>query len=138
MKPSDHLARHRAADLFVDTFCYNAHTTATDALRAGLPLVTMQGDTFASRVASSLLTAVGLPELITQSPEEYEELAMALATAPNRLTEIRNRLAENLKTSPLLDTKRITHNIEKAYRHMWEIYEAGGAPEHFSVDDSIT
>jgi predicted O-linked N-acetylglucosamine transferase (SPINDLY family) len=131
--PGDHLARHRNADLFVDTFCYNAHTTATDALRGGLPIVTMLGATFAARVAASLLTAIGLTDLIAHSPEEYEEMALALARNPAKLGAIRRRLAENKATYPLLDTARFTRNIEAAYLRMMEIHERGGPPEHFSV-----
>ena len=95
MALSDHLARHRSADLFLDTLPYNAHTTASDALWAGLPVLTRIGETFAGRVAASLLHAVGLPELITRTREEYERIAIDLATHPTELALIRARLAQN-------------------------------------------
>ena len=136
MAPSDHLSRLRAADLFVDTFCYNAHTTASDALWVGLPVLTKLGDTFAGRVAASLLTAIGLPDLITRSPADYEELAVTLATEPSRLTDIKARLGANRLSYPLFDTRRFTRNMEIAYRQMWDIYESGRPPEHFAVTET--
>ncbi len=131
--PADHLARHRLADLFVDTLYYNAHTTASDALWAGLPVVTRLGETFAGRVASSLLHAVGLPELVTRSTEEYEALALSLASNPQRLAAIRQKLAQNRATEPLFDTGLFTRHIEAAYTAMWERYRAGLPPEHLYV-----
>jgi predicted O-linked N-acetylglucosamine transferase (SPINDLY family) len=131
---AEHLARYRRADLFLDTFYYNAHTTASDALWAGLPVLTRQGDTFASRVAASLLKAVGLPELITHGPAEYENLALELATSPERLAVLREKLAVNRTTLPLFDTVRFTRDIEKAYLTMHERYQAGLAPDHIEVD----
>lgn len=130
---ADHLARHRQADLFLDTFYCNAHTTASDALWAGLPVLTCLGETFAGRVAASLLNAIGLPELITQSPQEYEALALMLATHPTRLSEIKQRLADNRLTHPLFDTARFTRDLEAAYVAMWERYQRGEAPEHIFV-----
>src|ERR1700687_5238772 len=99
-----HLARHASADLFLDTLPYNAHTTASDALWAGLPLLTCAGTTFAGRVAASLLHAAGVPELITRSLEEYEALALKLATEPSLLQSIRCKLANNRLACPLFDT----------------------------------
>lgn len=110
----EHLARQRCADLFLDTFNYNAHTTASDALWVGLPLITKMGASFPSRVAGSLLHAIGLPELVTESVEAYEALAYDLATDPARLAEIRARLAVNRATSPLFDTELFTRNFERA------------------------
>ena len=113
-----HLARHRCADLFLDTWYYNAHTTASDALWAGLPLITKNGDTFAGRVAASLLTAIGLPELIADTPQTYEALAYELATNPARLQTLREKLVQNRQRAPLFDTPRFTRNIEQCYEEM--------------------
>jgi predicted O-linked N-acetylglucosamine transferase (SPINDLY family) len=107
-----HLARHNAADLFVDTSPYNAHTTASDALWAGLPVLTCAGEAFAGRVAASLFSAIHLPELITSTQEEYEALAIQLATNPERLRQIRQKLKDNRLTAPLFDTKP-THGTLK-------------------------
>jgi predicted O-linked N-acetylglucosamine transferase (SPINDLY family) len=133
MELADHMARHRQADLFLDTFYYNAHTTASDALWAGLPVLTCLGGTFAGRVAGSLLKAVGLPELITRSHEEYETLAIELASNAPRLAEIRTRLAKNRLTHPLFDMARFTHHIEEAYKKVYERYQAGLPPEHIDI-----
>jgi len=129
-----HLARHRLADLFLDTLPYNAHTTASDALWAGLPVLTCLGSTFAGRVAASLLTAVGLPELITTSLDEYEALALRLAREPELLSSFRSRLAKNRLTYPLFDTERHARHVEAAFTRMWEIHARGEAPRSFSVD----
>ncbi len=134
MELADHLARHRQADLFLDTFYCNAHTTASDALWAGLPVLTCLGDTFAGRVAASLLNAVGLPELITRSHAEYETLALELATQPERLAAIRQKLAANRTTQPLFDTARFTHHLEEAYMKMYERYQTRLSPNHIVVD----
>jgi protein O-GlcNAc transferase len=131
---ADHLARHRLADLFLDTLPYTAHTTASDALWAGLPLVTCLGETFAARVAASLLKAVGLPELITSSLVEYEVLALRLARDPPLLAAIRSKLAQNRKTYPLFDTARFTRHIESAYETMWQAHREGRAPAAFAVE----
>ena len=132
-KPEDHLARHGLADLFLDTLPYNAHTTVSDALWAGLPVVTCLGTTFAGRVAASLLNAVRLPELITHSLADYEALALKLAQDKKALTKIRSKLARNRKTCPLFDTDRFRRNIEKAYVTMWERYQRGEPPASFAV-----
>jgi predicted O-linked N-acetylglucosamine transferase (SPINDLY family) len=126
----EHLARHRAADLFIDTWPCNAHTTASDALWAGLPVLTCAGESFASRVAGSLLTAIRLPELIASTPEQYEELAVSLATDPQRLKHIRQRLADNRQTTPLFDTPLYARQIEAAYTKIYQRYQAGFPPEH--------
>ena len=117
---ADHLARHLAADLFIDTFPYNAHTTASDALWAGLPVLTRTGETLASRVAASLLTAIDLPELITSTQEDYEALAVELATHPDQMKTIRKKLVHNRLSTPLFDTETFTQNIEQAYARMVE------------------
>ena len=115
----DHLARYRQADLFLDTHPYNAHTTSADALMAGLPVVTYMGDSFPSRVAGSLLHAIGLPELITHSLEDYEALALKLVTTPSLLADTKLKLAANKETYPLFDTQGFCRNLESAYSEMW-------------------
>jgi protein O-GlcNAc transferase len=130
---SDHLARHHLADLFLDTLPYNAHTTASDALWAGLPILTCLGETFAGRVAASLLNAIRLPELITLTLEAYEQLAIDLATHPEKLLAIKRKLAENRLTTPLFDTKLFAEHIEVAYTMMYERHQAGLAPDHLII-----
>ncbi len=125
---AQHLARHRLADLFLDTFHYNAHTTASDALWAGLPVLTCLGETFAGRVAASLLTALGLPELIAANPTEYERMALALATDPARLAALRQKLSWRRHSQPLFDTSLYTRHIEAVYAAMWQRHAAGLAP----------
>jgi predicted O-linked N-acetylglucosamine transferase (SPINDLY family) len=125
-----HLARLARADLFVDGLPYGAHTTASDALWAGLPLVTCRGTSFAGRVAASLLTALDMPELIAESPAELEKLALALAREPQRLAQARAKLARNAKTAPLFDTQATTRAIERAYQQML----AQDAPRSFAVE----
>ena len=129
----EHLKRIQLADLFLDTLPYNAHTTASDALRVGLPVITLMGESFASRVAASLLNAVGLPELITTTPKGYESLAIELATKPKFLREIKDKLFTNLSTSPLYNTKLFTQDIETAYQEMYQFYQAELAPDHIYV-----
>src|SRR5205823_3713486 len=128
-----HLARHRLADLFLDTLPYNAHTTASDALWAGLPVVTCAGRSFAARVAGSLVHAVGLPKLVTGSLAEYEALALALAREPARLVELRARLERNRATAPLFDIERYRRHLEVAYETMWKCYLRGEPPRAFDV-----
>lgn len=130
---ADHLARQKQADLFLDTFYYNAHTTASDALWAGLPIVTLIGETYASRVAASLLHALGLPELVTRSHAEYEELIYALASDPVHLTGLRERLTVNIETRPLFDAKQLTRHLEQAYLQMQERVQRGEPPAHVTV-----
>jgi predicted O-linked N-acetylglucosamine transferase (SPINDLY family) len=120
----DHLARHKAADLFLDTLPYNAHTTASDALWTGLPVLTCMGKSFASRVAASLLKAIELPELITITQEQYEATAIELATNPEKLKAIKYKLERNRLTTALFDTPRFTKHIEAAYKQMYERYHA--------------
>ena len=122
---SGHLGRLQLADLALDTYPYTSHTTASDALWAGVPLVTRLGDTFASRVAASVVHAAGLPELVTQTPEDYYRLALELATQPDRLAEMKSRLAANRMSCPLFDSARFTHDLERLYQRMWTDYRAG-------------
>lgn len=129
----DHIARHAAADLFLDTFCYNAHTTTSDALWAGLPVLTKCGEAFPARVAASLLTAAGVPELVTQTPEAYERLAEELATRSDKLADIRKKLTDGRMTCPLFDTVRYARNIERAYGEMWRRHQAGAPLDHIVI-----
>ena len=133
MGHDEHLARHALADLFLDNLPCNAHTTASDALWAGLPVITCRGDSFSGRVAASLLTAIGLPELVTENAADYEALALELARNPERLRAIRTTLAANRRTEPLFDTGRFTRAIETVYVRMTEIAQAGEPPQSFAV-----
>ncbi|MBR0652426.1 tetratricopeptide repeat protein [Roseomonas terrae] len=130
---ADHLGRHALADLFLDTLPYNAHTTACDALGAGLPVLTRAGEAFAGRVAASLLRAVGLPELIADSAAAFEARAIALAADRPALTAIRARLDAALPSCTLFDTPRYTRNLEAAFRVMRDRHRAGAPPEAFAV-----
>jgi len=130
---ADHLARYNVTDLFLDTHPYNAHTTTIDSLKAGTPVLTLMGQSFASRVAASLLNAVGLPELITSTQEEYEALAIELAMNPNKLADIKLKLANNRFTAPLFDTPLFAKNIEAAYIKMMDRYQADLQPDHISI-----
>lgn len=131
--PAAHLARQAHADLFLDTLPCNAHTTGSDALWAGLPMVTCAGGSFASRVAASLLQAVGLPELVTQSLADYEALAAALASDPQRLAQLRARLRETRASAPLFDSPGFTRHLEAAYGQMAQRLRAGLPPDHVDV-----
>ncbi len=128
-----HLARHRHADLFLDTQPYNAHTTASDALWAGVPIVTCPGESFAGRVAASLLHAVGLPELVTDTLADYEALALALAQDPARLAAVKAKLAAARDTAPLFDAAAYAAGIEAAYQRMHDLRCAGQAPEPITI-----
>ena len=130
MRLTEHLARHRLADLFLDTFNYNAHTTASDALWAGLPVLTKMGESFPSRVAGSLLTAVGLPELITTTAQEYEDNALRLARHPQELGALKEKLSHNLETSTLFDATFFTRQIEAAFTYIFERLRQGLQPDH--------
>jgi protein O-GlcNAc transferase len=129
-----HLARLKLADLFLDSLPYNAHTTASDALWAGLPLLTCRGTAFPGRVAASLLHAIGLPELVTENFVDYEALALRLARDPALLDFMRRKLMANRLTTPLFDTQRFRRNIESAYTTMWEIFQRGENPKSFAVE----
>ena len=132
---AQHLARHRLADLFLDTRVFCGHTTAADSLWAGVPLLTCPGETFASRVAASMLTAVGLPELVMPDPEAYGQRAVELARSGDELGALRRRLAEQRKEWPLFDTPRFVHHLEQAYRRMWSRLEDGREPTTLIVTE---
>jgi predicted O-linked N-acetylglucosamine transferase (SPINDLY family) len=132
--PSDeYLARYKVCDLFLDTFPYNAGTTASDALWAELPVLTLRGQSFASRVASSILNAIGLSELITNTQEEYERSAIELALNPKKLRDIKLKLVNNRLTSNLFDTPLFTKNIEAAYIKMYDHYQNNLQPDHIFI-----
>jgi predicted O-linked N-acetylglucosamine transferase (SPINDLY family) len=130
LAPPEYLARYRAADLFLDTFPYTAGTTASDALWVGLPVLTLTGEAFVSRTAASLLTAIGAPELITSTRQEYEQLAIELALNPQRLAEIRAKIERNRLSCSLFDTQRFARNLESAYRAIHDRYHSGLPPDH--------
>jgi predicted O-linked N-acetylglucosamine transferase (SPINDLY family) len=134
--PTEHLARLSLADLFLDTAPYNAHTTAIDALWAGLPVLTLIGNSFASRVAASALNAAGLPDLITKTAAAYEALALGLARDPAQLQAIRTKLAEGRRTAPLFDTAAFTRDLEAAFVGMWERQQRGEPPTALAVAPS--
>lgn len=134
----EHLARYRCADLFLDTFPYNAHATANDALWAGLPVLTCMSSTFAGRTAASLLDAVGLPELITTNAIEYQELAISLGNNISKLADIRARLEENLFTEPLFNTSMYVGHIEALYIAMFNRHAAGLPPAHLEVNGGMS
>ena len=133
MAVEQHLARHALADLFLDTHPCNAHTTASDCLRVGVPLVTLTGGSFAGRVATSLLHAVGLPELAADSLERYEAIALSLARDPAQHAALRQRLKANLPVTPLFDGANYCRGIETAYRTMWQRWQDGEPPAPFAV-----
>jgi len=133
LPPDQHLARHQLADLFLDTLPYNAHTTASDALWTGLPLLTCRGRSFPGRVAASLLLALDLPDLVTESLADYEAAALALARSPEKLAALRARLSANRHTAPLFDTMRTTRAIEVVYVEMLARARRGEAPAPFAV-----
>ena len=132
--PKDrHLARLGLADLALDTRVCNGHTTTSDALWAGVPVITIVGGHFASRVSASILNAVGLPGLVTGSMDAYAALAGELSHDPDKLRQLRARLAENRPSAPLFDTPRFVGNLERAYEHMWETFGEGSAPRRIEV-----
>lgn len=131
--PTVHLARHNHADLVLDTLPVNAHTTGCDALWTGVPFVTCLGDSFVGRVGASLLHAIGLPELVTASLQDYAALALRLAREPATLAAIKARLAANRSSHPLFDTARFTRHFEAAYRIMWDRHLAGAPPSGFAI-----
>jgi protein O-GlcNAc transferase len=132
--PAEHIARYRLADLFLDTLPVGAHTTASEALWAGLPVLTCAGRAFPGRVCASLLAAAGLPELIADNPVQYETLARDLAAAPKHLRTLRERLTRNRETCALFDIDRFRRHLENAYRRMWGRHRAGESPGGFAVD----
>ena len=132
---AEHLARQRLADLFLDTRCWNAHTTGADALWYGVPLVTFPGEHPVSRLSASLLHGLGLDELIAKDVAEYETLAIDLASDPDRLRELKERLRVNRDTYPLFDVPRYVRNLECAYLEMWRVYESGEPPRSFGIEE---
>jgi predicted O-linked N-acetylglucosamine transferase (SPINDLY family) len=130
---ADHLARYALADLFLDTHPYNAHTTAVDSLKAGVPVVTLIGQSFAGRVAASLLRAIELQELITNTSEEYELLAIELANNPQKFLALKEKLARNRLTTPLFNTQKFTKSLESAYVQMMERHWNHSLPDHIYV-----
>jgi protein O-GlcNAc transferase len=129
-----HLARHRLADLFLDTLPYNAHTTASDALWAGLPVLTLAGEAFASRVGASLVQSVGLPELITSTGPQYERAAIDLAIDRPKLLLLKQKLAQHRLTCPLFDAGLFTRHLELAYQRIYDRYQADLRPEHIYLE----
>ena len=129
-----YLARYRVADLFLDTHPYNAGTTASDALKMGVPMLTYIGRSYQARMGASILNSINLPELITNSLEEYESLAIELASNPDKLKKIKDKLQSNLTTAPLFNTPLFTKNIESAYTQMYERHHAGLEPDHIYVE----
>ena len=130
---ADHLARLQLADLFLDTFNYNAGATATDALWSGLPLITKMGQGYTARMAGSILSSVGLSELAVTTEAQYEELALRLATTPGELIQIREKLVANRLTTPLFDSELFTRHLENGYRQAYELYFEGKSPDHVYV-----
>jgi predicted O-linked N-acetylglucosamine transferase (SPINDLY family) len=132
-KPTgQHLARLKNADIVLDTLPYNAHTTASDALWVDVPVLSCPGQSFAARVAGSLLYAVGLPELVAKDLDDYEALAIKLATQPKTLAEIRDKIAAGKLTAPLFDCPRFTGNLESAYFRMWQNWKSGRSTSDIS------
>jgi predicted O-linked N-acetylglucosamine transferase (SPINDLY family) len=135
MSIEKHLNRIQYADLFLDTLPYNAHTTSSDALRMGLPVLTLQGKAFASRVAASLLMAVDLPELIVDSQQDYESLAIELSTNPEKYKIIKEKLSNNLSNAPLFNTPMYVENLESAYKTIFERYHLGLSPDNIYYEN---
>ena len=134
MSQADHLARHQLADLFIDSFPYTAHTTCSDALLTGLPVLTRIGNSFASRVAASLLAAIDLSEMIVKTKKEYKDLAIEIANNKEKLKQIKNKLQKNILTKPLFDTKLFTKNIEELYTIMYQRYHSGLPVDHIEIE----
>jgi predicted O-linked N-acetylglucosamine transferase (SPINDLY family) len=130
---ADHLARHQLADLFLDTLPCNAHTTASDALWAGVPILTQIGESYAGRSAASLLNAIGLPELIASTKQEYESIAIELARNPEGFSAVKRKLANNRLSAPLFNTGIFTRHIEAAYAAMYERNQMDLPPEHIYI-----
>jgi protein O-GlcNAc transferase len=134
MEPPEHLARLSQADLALDSFPYGSHTTASDALWAGVPLIALSGDTFASRVSSSLLTAAGLPDLITSSLTDYAALALRLASDRDELARLKARVKALRTHTPLFNTELFTRDLERALTVAWERHCGGLPPDHITLD----
>ena len=137
MPKDEHLARYKLTDLALDTRTVNGHTTTSDALWSGVPVITLKGKHFASRVSASILTAIGLPEIIAHTPEEYERIALHLANHPEKLDALRKKLAKNRLKKPLFDTSRFVKNLEKAYAEMWKKFLSGQEPAHIQIKENL-
>jgi predicted O-linked N-acetylglucosamine transferase (SPINDLY family) len=135
MRPAMHLARLKFGDLFLDTIPYNAHTTASDALWAGLPVLTLVGNSFAGRVAASLLNAINLTDLITFTRQDYESKAIEIANNPLLINDLKERLRINRATTPLFNTKLFTKNIEAAYYKIYEIHSNNLNTENIYINE---
>ena len=135
MPADEHLARHQFADLFLDTYPYNAHTTASDSLWAGLPVLTLMGESFVTRVAASLLNTLKLPELITHSLAAYETRAIELAMHTTQLDVIKKKLSDSILSSPLFDTKTFSRYFEDAFRAAYSRHQDGKSPDHIYIAD---
>jgi len=131
---AEHLARHRNADLFLDTLVVNALTTTSDALFMGVPVITCPGETFVARGAGSILRALEMPELIMSNHQEYEEMAVALATNSDRLRSLRDKITLKRETAPLFNSTRYTRHLDAAYQEMWRLHQAGEPPKPFAVE----
>ena len=137
LQRDEYLDRYRLADLFLDTFPYNAGTTASDALKMGLPILTLNGNSFNSKEAANIVNAVNLPEMITTNQEEYESLAIELTNNPKKFRIIKEKLVDNLPNAPLYNTRLFAKNIESAYKTMYERYHQGLGPDHIYIDDKV-
>jgi len=133
LKRDEYLARYQIADLFLDTSPYNAGTTASDALWAGLPVLTFLGQSFSSRMCGSLLNAIGMPELVASSQKDYEDLAISIGRDPMKIEALKNKLVENRLTTPLFNTKLFTKNLETAYKKSYDRYQSGLKPDHIHL-----
>jgi predicted O-linked N-acetylglucosamine transferase (SPINDLY family) len=131
--PAEHRDRLACADFALDTFPYGSHTTASDALWAGVPLVALMGETFASRVSASVLTAAGFSELITTSIADYRRLVLQLANQTSEVARLKSLLREQRGSALLFDTKRFTVNLERAFHAIWKRYRDGLAPDHIDI-----
>jgi len=129
----EHMARLKCADLFLDTYPYNAHTTATAALWAGLPVLTRTGESFASRVAASLLSTCQIPELIVRTPEEYQALAIDLGNKPQKIADLKKRLSSYREKNPLFNSEKYTRKLENLFCQMYERSQSGLIPENLKL-----
>ena len=133
----EYLDRYRLCDLFLDTFPYNAGTTASDAIKMGLPIITIEGKSFNSREAANIVNSVNLPEMIVANQEEYESLAIELGNNPKKLKMIREKLVDDLPNAPLYNTRLFAKNIESAYKTMFDRYHQGLTPDHIFEEEII-
>ena len=130
----EYMVRHKFANIFLDTFYYNAGSTAVCALASGLPIITLAGSTYASRMSSSINNSAGLPELICTTIEGYENMAVYYATHTEKLIRIKEKLTKNKEAEPLFNIKQFVGYLDKAYLKMWEVYKNGKRPQSFNID----